>query len=102
MDKKIILSKEYKNHHTEEECSILSEFESDDIFTEDNIGSTNIYRTGLVQIKVFTNEGTIPHFHLEKSDGTFICCICLHTNKYFHHKGLQKEELSSKQKKRFI
>lgn len=34
-------------------------------------------------VEVRTNEGTIPHMHIDSIDGKFKACVCLHTNKYF-------------------
>ena len=53
------------------------------------------------EVQVYQNEGKIPHVHLNsKSNRKWHCCICLHTEKYFIHKG-KTEILNSKQRNEF-
>lgn len=42
---------------------------------------------GVCYIKVFGNEGDVPHFHItSKSNSKFYCCVCIYIADYFHHK----------------
>lgn len=46
-------------------------------------------------VEVRTNEGTIPHMHIDSIDGKFKACVCLHTNKYFSHTGQKYKQFSN-------
>ena len=48
------------------------------------------------QIYVYSNEGTIPHFHLFNKNKTFECCICIYEPLYFNH-GFKTGKLTNKQ-----
>ena len=74
-------------------------FTTDKLFLEDcadrinfpiNIGQCNIY--------VYSNEGTIPHFHIIPKNGIGESCICIYEPLYFNHGGKQLR-LNSKQRK---
>lgn len=51
-----------------------------------------------VDIRVYTGEGPIPHFHLVTRDKSFDCCICIFDNYYFNH-GTHQSVLNSVQRK---
>lgn len=53
---------------------------------------------GTTDINVYTNEGPIPHFHIESKSEGFDCCICIFEAYYFSH-GSHTDTLNSKQKK---
>lgn len=63
------------------------------------IGSPNFgagYRECI--IRVYPNEGQIPHFHIESKDRKFKCCPCIFEPLYFNH-GSKTGKLSSQQRK---
>ena len=55
-----------------------------------NVGQCNIY--------VYSNEGTIPHFHIIPKNGIGESCICIYEPFYFNHCSKQMQ-LNSKQRK---
>ena len=57
----------------------------------------NLKSIGECKIEVYTNEGSIPHFHLFNKDKTFETCICVYSNNYFAHGGKYLDKLSTKQ-----
>jgi hypothetical protein len=68
------------------------------ITNEDCTGRINFPNgIGECKICVYSNEGTIPHFHVIGSDN-FECCPCIYYAVYFNH-GLKQGKLSSKQRK---
>lgn len=48
------------------------------------------------QIYVYSNEGTIPHFHLFNKNKTFERFICIYEPLYFNH-GTKNGKLTAKQ-----
>ena len=55
---------------------------------------------GECKLYVYGGERNIPHFHIESSDGKFICCVKIYEPYYFIHPGkegtlnsAQREEL---------
>ena len=42
-------------------------------------------RLGDCFIKIKSNEGPIPHFHIDKKSGETVCCVQIYLPKYFHH-----------------
>lgn len=63
------------------------------------IGSPNFGAGyGECVVKVYPNEGQIPHFHIESKDGKFKCCPCIFEPLYFNH-GTKTGKLSSQQRK---
>lgn len=77
---------------------LIGEINFTDSVNEVSVGRPNLDKFGTCKIYVYGNEGPIPHFHLEKSNGEVICCICIFEAKYFHQETYPTI-LSSKQKK---
>lgn len=74
----------------------------DEASVESSRNSLNVKKIGLCTVEVRTNEGTIPHMHIDSVDGKFKACVCLHTNKYFSHtEGKYKQFSNSKQLEEF-
>lgn len=79
--------------------------EEDSDKNEENLQEDQLYPgvnlgSGLdkCNIWIYTNEGTIPHFHIVNNSKNFESCICLITNKYFIH-GSKTDTLKSSQSK---
>ena len=53
---------------------------------------------GRSDIYVYSNEGTIPHFHIIPKNGKSEICICIFEPFYFNH-GSKQLRLNSKQRK---
>ena len=105
MRKKIILSKEYREIHKDNERLSVAEidisFNDDELFEERTEGFLNIKNHGKCKICVYTNEGPNPHFHIEDKDLTFICCIRLDKPEYFKH-GIKRDKINNKDIKELI
>ena len=54
---------------------------------------------GEVIIRLYCNEGTYPHFHIENKDKSFECCVCIYEAKYFDHGIHGERRLNSQQRK---
>ena len=50
----------------------------------------NLKSLGECKVEVYSNEGTIPHFHIFKPDHSFETCICIYSPNFFPH-GLKYE-----------
>ena len=59
---------------------LIGEIEFTDSVNEVSVGRPNLDKFGTCKIYVYGNEGPVPHFHLEKSNGEVICCICIFGN----------------------
>lgn len=70
----------------------------DNTITEDQVGQTNLGSWGLCKVKVYEQEGTIPHFHIDSKNGEKKACICIYTAQYFNH-GPEYSTLGSIQRK---
>ena len=102
MNKKIILSKEYKNKHKENECfhiALVNLYNEN--FFESTVKKINLKKYGECSINYYSGEGTKPHFHIENKDLTFICCIRLDVPEYFQH-GTKQGTLNNAQIKELI
>ena len=74
-------------------------FTTDKVFLEDCVGRINFpINIGQCNIYVYSNEGTIPHFHIIPKNGIGESCICIYEPLYFNHGGKQLR-LNSKQRK---
>ena len=68
-------------------------------FIESAVGRLNLpFNVGQCSIYVYSNEGTIPHFHIIPKNGIGESCICLYEPLYFNH-GSKQLRLNSKQRK---
>ena len=85
-------------NHQEAEFYEIGSLESTDsiLLIEDAIGRRSFSKLGELKILVYTNEGTIPHFHLKSSSSNWETCIELLKPKYFHY-GKKNKVLNSKQ-----
>lgn len=80
-----------------EEPKCIGEINFEDYLNEDSIGDLNLGKSiGSCKVYVYSNEGTIPHFHLFNKDKSFECCICIYEPLYFNH-GFKTGILNSKQ-----
>lgn len=71
---------------------------TEELLYEDCTGGINFpNEVGECRICVYSNEGTIPHFHIIDKNN-FECCICIYEAKYFNH-GNKQGKLNSKQRK---
>ena len=74
-------------------------FTTDKLFLEDCAGRINFpINIGQCSIYVYSNEGTIPHFHIISKNGIGESCICIYEPFYFNH-GSKQMQLNSKQRK---
>lgn len=88
---------------TEDKCFNIGNFktcDSKDILYEDTIGSFKSKGKTLF-VKVFSNEGPIPHFHLMDKDKKFETCIQILKPEYFLH-GTKMDILNSQQIKDLV
>lgn len=67
---------------TIEEIAAYNKIHTDYPWT--TIGEITINNTECV-IRVYDNEGMLPHFHIESIDKRFNCCILIKEPKYFNH-----------------
>lgn len=75
----------------------IIDLSTEELIIEDCYGRINFPNgIGECKIYVYSNEGTIPHFHLIKDK--FESCICIYESLYFNH-GLKQSRLNSKQRK---
>lgn len=51
---------------------------------------------GQCEIKVYGNEGKIPHFHIVNKDKKFNCPVCINDCRYFTH-GSKNDTLNNEQ-----
>ena len=88
----------YEKIHCEDNqcCTLFMNFTNE--VNEDSIFSTNLKILDECTIHLYINEGTVPHFHLKNSDGSFECCVCIYKPMYFNH-GKHHNKLSSEQRK---
>lgn len=88
----------YKKIHTERDKSTIGVIDNFifEITTESNNGSMGVTTIGKVAIIVYSDEGPVPHFHIEGND--FSCCVCIFDNRYFDH-GIHQDILNRKQLK---
>ena len=47
--------------------------------------STNLGTLGRCEIKIYGNEGQIPHFHIKSRTTDKEICVCIFEPKYFNH-----------------
>lgn len=64
---------------------------------EETYAKLDLKKIGKCKINIYSGEGQIAHFHIEK-DG-FCCCVCLNHNKYFIHPGKEDTLNSTARKK---
>ena len=84
-----------------EEPKLLGELNltTDELLNEDCIGRINFPNTiGQCSIYIYSNEGTIPHFHIIPKNNVGECCVCIFEPFYFNH-GSKQLRLNSKQRK---
>ena len=69
---------------------------------ESNVGTQKSFPqfknsfSGKCTIEIYSSEGEhIPHFHIEATDRSFSCCICIFDNRFFNH-GKHKDVLARK------
>ena len=75
---------------------IESQLEPSMILEMAQIGS---FDNNKLTIYVYSREGGYkPHFHIENKDKSFVTCIDMTTNKYFHHGG-KEGVLDTRQRK---
>lgn len=69
-----------------------------DIILEKQVGNKINFAGGIgeCKIQVYSNEGNIPHFHLDSINGNFSSCICIYSNNYFSHGGKYTNTLTHK------
>ena len=102
MNKRTILFNDYLLKHPKNERFTLALINLDDnIFAEKNEGIINLKKYGECKINCYGSEGTIPHFHIENKDLSFICCIRLDKPEYFNH-GIKQGTLNNNQIKELI
>ena len=70
------------------------------VLCEDALGSFKPDNNRLY-VKVYSNEGPIPHFHIMTKDKSFETCVRLDSAKYFNH-GHIKGKLNTKQIKALV
>lgn len=87
-----------KIHNINNELIIGDEFDLESYVNEVTIVSDNLSKIGKIKIRVYENEGTIPHFHIDSLNDKFHCCICIYDNKYFDH-GKYQDKLTNNQAK---
>lgn len=76
----------------------IVDLSTEELMNEDCTGRINFSnKIGECKVYVYSNEGTIPHFHLIASDGQE-SCICIYESLYFNH-GSKTMKLNSKQRK---
>ena len=103
---KPILPKEYTDIHKDDECFCVAEinleqFIDEEEFNEEVIAYVKLQPYGICKIQMYSNEGPIPHFHIENKNKSFICCIRLDKPEYFKH-GFKTGDLNNKQIKELI
>ena len=75
------------------------DFSTEELLYEDCIGRVNFPNNiGECSIYVYSDEGTIPHFHIIPKNGSSECCVCIYEPLYFNH-GNKQLQLNSKQRK---
>lgn len=70
----------------------------DEMINEIGIGLLSLKSLGECNIYIYTNEGTIPHFHIISRSENFECCVCIYEPLYFDH-GYKTGKLNAKQRK---
>lgn len=83
-----------------EEPKLIGELNlsTEELLYEDCVGRINFSNNiGECKIYVYSNEGTIPHFHIISKNNQE-SCICIYEPLYFNH-GSKVMRLNSKQRK---
>ena len=83
--------------HNEDPIMSL-EINFDDIIIEDNVSKLNLKRLGECKILIYSNEGPLPHFHLQSKNDEFKTCICIYSAHYFAHGEAYRGTLNSGQR----
>lgn len=89
IDKNLIISGRFPpvEKHTDLECYIIGTIDLGD-------------ELGECDVKFYTVEGPIPHFHIINKDGTFEVCVRIYENMYYSHEGKYSNILNYKQCKK--
>ena len=88
-----------KDSRKEPKLLDIIDFSTEELLNEDCVGRINFPNTiGQCGIYIYSNEGTIPHFHIIPKNNTGECCICIFEPFYFNH-GSKQLRLNSKQRK---
>lgn len=59
-------------------------------------------RLGILQMKIYTGEGKIPHFHLDNDKNEVHIAICMNKPKYYYHYKESNHKLNTEEKEILI
>ncbi len=80
----------------------IGSFNINENLNEETVGNINFGgQLGECTVHVYSDEGQIPHVHVESKSGKFETCVCLNTNKHFIHGKYKDKFTNGKQKKAF-